>query len=476
VNPLRSSIVALVGLVAALVLAPAAASASDSCPRGFDCFDVPVPLDRSGAINGTVDLPVMVQRGDEPVMLALGGGPGQGMTRVAEPIAELLSTLTGHRIAVLDQRGTGDVALHCPAMQDAALTDFTVPPRGTVEACGDALGDTRGLYSTTATVADLEDVRAALGVEQVALFGVSYGTYTAERYARAFPDRVLSLVLDSVVPQQNVDPFLAANMSGVGRVLDQLCTKRSRCAEATDDPVRDLRRLVRRTNSDAIPAAVKVGGERVRARIDGPALVDLATGLSSFFQNKLARLPSAIKAALRERPKRLVAMYRDYREKNYTPDPADLSWGLHTATICADVPFPWGSAASDPASRPAAAEAALAALPPGSWGPFGADTAVRNGLLRTCERWPATNVAPPPEPGPLPAVPTLILAGTWDLSTPIQDARTEARRSPDATFAKLHELGHSTVTSAECAQDAVLRFYAEKAIGRPCKGHRAPRR
>ena len=66
---------------------------------------------------------------------------------------------------------------------------------------------TRRLYSTTATVADLDAVRKALGVERIGMLGISYGTYVAERYARAHPDHVSRLVLDSVVPQENVNPL-----------------------------------------------------------------------------------------------------------------------------------------------------------------------------------------------------------------------------------------------------------------------------
>lgn len=72
-------------------------------------------------------------------------------------------------------------------MQRAALTDLTVPPAGTVERCGSKLGGARAFYTTTDTVADLDAVREALGIERLALLGISYGTYVAERYASAHP-------------------------------------------------------------------------------------------------------------------------------------------------------------------------------------------------------------------------------------------------------------------------------------------------
>ena len=54
-------------------------------------------------------------------------------------------------------------------------------------------------------MADLEALRVALGADKLTLDGVSYGTFVAERYAMAHPDRVARLVLDSVVPAAGLD-------------------------------------------------------------------------------------------------------------------------------------------------------------------------------------------------------------------------------------------------------------------------------
>ena len=124
-------------------------------------------------------------------------------------------------------------------------------------------------------------------------------------------------------------------------------------------------------------------------------------------------------------------------------------------------------------SGPAPLRAARGHAPacPARLGPFDRATAAGNGALVTCLRWPQTAVAPPPVPGPLPAVPTLLLAGTWDLSTPLEDARAAARRSPTAQLAVLPQVGHSTITSAPCSHvivAAVLRRAPRS--GTPCAG------
>ena len=54
-------------------------------------------------------------------------------------------------------------------------------------------------YGTRQAVEDLEAVRTHLGVEQMTLYGESYGTQFVQTYAAAHPDRVAALIVDGVV-------------------------------------------------------------------------------------------------------------------------------------------------------------------------------------------------------------------------------------------------------------------------------------
>ena len=127
---------------------------------------------------------------------------------------------------MLDQRGTGANALRCPVLQEqVGTTDFDVPTADAVRDCGDAIGADRRFYSTSDTVADLEMLRTALGVESWTLDGVSYGSYVAERYLIAHPDRVERAVLDSVVPHR-LDLLSPVLFSAYGRVLGRPARRR----------------------------------------------------------------------------------------------------------------------------------------------------------------------------------------------------------------------------------------------------------
>lgn len=148
----------------------------------------------------------------DPVFF-LAGGPGQAATEHAAVVAMALAEVRKQRdIVLVDQRGTGKSnPLECrdaqgePTRMDEQSPDAQDYARF-ARACAASLAgraDPR-FYTTTEAVADLDAVRAALGVEQVNLVGVSYGTRVAQQYAARHPRHVRTLVLDGVAPNDLV--------------------------------------------------------------------------------------------------------------------------------------------------------------------------------------------------------------------------------------------------------------------------------
>ena len=454
----------LAALVFALSAGPATAAEAD-CPAPMRCLDVNVPLDRSGTAPGSIDLPVVVDQGDKPVFLLLAGGPGQGLAGQAGEFGGLFRRLLpNHRFAALDQRGTGSIALRCPSLQRLPLTDLMVPPRRAVRDCGNLLGPDRSFYTTTDTVEDIEAVRVALGVEKLTIMGVSYGTYVAERYATAHPDRVERLILDSVVPQRGVDPFFRANFKRAGHVLRKTCARRA-CETVTGDPVRDLARLVR-----SRPFAGRVPGKRLRLKVDGPAIFDWLTSVSSFQPRTLPRFQGAVTRTLRGDRGAMLRMGAAARALSPVSPAESLSWALHAATLCSDMTLPF-SISSPFEGRRAAVRRAVSRIPARSLYPFDRKTAAGNGALTTCADWPATVVDPPPAPTDLPPVPVLLFAGAFDLSTPLAEARRELARAPEGELVVLPG-GHGQSIFTRCGQRSISKFMTGKPAAVPCGSRR----
>jgi pimeloyl-ACP methyl ester carboxylesterase len=403
--------------------------------RGFTCSTLEVPLDHSAHTPGTLPLRVAVaDKPGAPVLLVLTGGPGQGgVAFVPRVRARMRALVRRYRLVMLDQRGTGAGALRCPALQRAMGTsDLTVPPPATVAACAATLGPNRRFYSTADTVEDLEALRVALGADKLTLDGTSYGTFVAERYAIAHPDRVARLVLDSVVPVASLDGLEVDGMRETARVLRAVC----RAQHCPGDPAADL-------------AAV------VRKRHDGPELYDTLVALSVGAPT-FPGVNAALRSARRGDTTRLDRIVRAVRRAQRAPAGV-LSQGLHAATICADLRPPWGSSAAPLAGREAALEQAAAKADPT---PFDRATVVGNGLAQTCLRWPPTPAPPTPRAADLPNVPTLLLAGGRDLSTPLPWAREQAAHSPGGRLVVVPDSGHSVQSRSPNGEGrrAVERF------------------
>jgi pimeloyl-ACP methyl ester carboxylesterase len=402
------------------------------------CSTLSVPLDHSGGVPGTLRLRVAAaDNAGAPrgVLLFLTGGPGQPGVPFGPLVRRRFAReRRAYRLVFIDQRGTGTHALRCPALQRAMGTsDLTVPPPRAVTGCARRLGPRREFFSTADTVADLDDLRAALGEQKLTIDGVSYGTFVAERYAIAHPAHVARLVLDSIVPADSLDGLEVDGMRASARVLRAVC----RAEGCPSDPVADLAAVVRRYHN-------------------GPALYDTIVALSVGAPT-YPGVATVLREARAGRPRPMRNLIAAVRGAQRAPAGV-LSQGLHAATLCADLRAPWGSPSAPFAARLAAVRRAVSASNPY---PFDRATVAGNGFIRTCLRWPAPARRPAPPVGrALPPVPALLLAGDRDLSTPLQWAREQAARTPRGRLVIVHGSGHSVQSRdrSGVARRAVTRF------------------
>ena len=409
------------------------------CGGGFTCSTLRVPLDRADPAKAGLSLLVaMEEEASAPrgLLVVLAGGPGQAGVPLVERLVETLGAevVDAYRVAVLDQRGTGATALRCAALQEAmGFSDLTPPPATTVEACAQAVGDAREFYSTDDVVADLDLLRIAVGVDRMSLFGTSYGSYVAEQYALAHPRQTQSLVLDSVVPHGGIDPLAVDVMHAVRRVLRAACA----AADCAGDPVADLAAVVARQDN-------------------GVDMLDLVT-MVSIVDPTFEELLDALHQAAQGDPGSLDGMLQGYRDGFQGPA-NELSQGLHASALCSDWSFPWGTSAAPLAGREAAVDAAVAKLTPADLAPFDAAAAKGNGFVRQCLPWPPVPDAGLPRGGDLPDVPTLLLAGGRDLSTPLEWAQREAAQAPGGELVVVPKAGHGVSRRGGKGQAALQEF------------------
>ena len=413
---------------------------SHACPgvTGYTCSTLDVPLDRADPARGTLHLQVGVGNNVQAphgVLLVLSGGPGQpGLPILDDYLDRALSAEQGkYRIVVFDQRGTGAGALDCTALQhEMGSSDLTPPSAAAVRACAKKVGSRRQFYGTDDVVADMDALRQALGVDKWSLDGISYGTYVGERYALAHPSHVSKLVLDSVVPQVGETDLGVAEFAAVQRVLHSVCG--SGC-------VSDL--------------AADVHRYRL-----GPQLFDALTfdSIADPTYRKFWNVPAALHAARHGDRKRLNAFLAAALHYQRDTPAAALDQGLHASALCADWRYPWGTSAAPLAGRAAKLRAAVARIPVAKLYPFDARTASGNGFVRQCLPWAPT--APTPLPRGKLRVPTLLVNGNHDLSTPLAWARKELSLTTHGKLVVVPRAGHSVQGRAvsDIGRRAVAHF------------------
>jgi len=454
----RSLAIGLAGAVLGATPSPVTATAggagpgltgSRPCPgvTGFSCADLAVPLDRAGNVAGTLRLRVAAAdntRAPRGTLLLLTGGPGQPgpglLPRLRERFAFLLDD---YRLVMIDQRGTGAGAIDCPRLQaEVGSSDITPPSAAAVRECAQHLGNTRHHYTTADTVADLEDLRRALGITRWTIDGVSYGTFVAQHYALTYPHRVHRMVLDSVVPQDGADPLYTASLHRAGRVLRQACQEQT-CGF---DPAAALAEVVRRYDNGVGVFDLVVIGSIVDPTFTGTGYFPVLNLLRTAAAGDPGPLDQAI-AAL--------------QGGEGTP-PADFSAGLHVATLCADLVHPpWGDSRSPLWTRDAAVARAVDRLSPGQVWPFEPETAAGQGIIQGCRHWPPSRPNPRPPQARL-TMPVLLLNGDRDLSTPVEWAQQQAARTPHGTLVVIPGMGHSIQGRNPEGDRAVATFLLQR--------------
>lgn len=452
-----------------MLVAPGRASAAiglSPCPdatNGVQCGTVEVPLDRTGSFAGTIPLHVEVlpatglPRG---TMFLIAGGPGQGSASAygldGAGATEMQNMFPGYTLVAFDNRGTGKSGvIRCPGLQ-TSTTSTIEQDAAFARDCAQIIGPQRQFYATRDHAEDMESVRVALGLGRIGLFGVSYGTKLALAYALAHPSAVDRIVLDSVVEATFPDPFERNVLREMPGTLTAFCAG-GICRRATKDFAGDVVKLANRIEARPLKGKVIAPDGKLRTlQMNGEDLVsmiidaDLSPGLA-------AEAPAAVHSALIGNARPLLRLY-DLDLRTSVLAPEDLSFGLYAATNCADGRFPFAPD-TPPAARRAILDAAVAALPPGSVGPFG-NWGARMGTAYFCEQWPSPAGNTPLGPGPLPNVPVLVLNGGFDLRTPTANAIAVVSAFPQGQLIVVPGVGHS-VTSADfsqCASQAVTRW------------------
>lgn len=384
-------------------------------------------------------------RRPDPVIV-LDGGPGQAASRSAPVVARDLRSVRRSRDLILpDRRGTGGSnPLDCPNEPDASTSpvDLVVPrtPAQT-RACREQLAANADLtkYTTPFAAGDIVALADSLGIERFNLYGGSYGSREAFELARGHSDRVRSIAVFAVTPQDRRVLLMSPRSAetAMQRLIDDCMATRA-CRGAYPNLRRELDEVVARLERE--PATFRAplpGGNRtVPVRLSRTAFGSvLRTGLLSPTQS--TRIPALIHMAHRGNFDPIGSAYLRFVRRT----PAMLSRGLFLSVVCAEE-----MALVEPEMIRSAAE-----------GTFWGDGWVRS-VARQCEEWPEgalpSDWTRPPESN----VPALLMSGWLDPIAPPAWAEQVRRHMPNARRVLVRE-GHHNFSYDSCARRTLARFF-----------------
>jgi len=456
VRVLRTILVALVVLVAAASVAVATAAAADgrhecatATSRCIGTLTVPLNWQDPRSEKITVRFGYIPRahqgRPAHTSILVMPGGPsplGPNGERVDSFQQVFQPLLDDSDMMIVEFRGLGESApLRCEGLRPAKPE--------TVGPCAREIGDRAQFFSSDQYVADVEAVRAALGLSEVTVVGSSWGALTAQGYATRYPDRVRGLYIESMIGPLDESGRWRLGAADGEDIQESIanharaCQRSSACRGAAGgDP---------RAHWDAVVRKMRAAGD---SELTPPRLLE---ALKAVADPAVATDATAATAAyLAGDPVPLRRLLDRVAPPTPPPGPTPERAGT-VAYLCADPIWPYDRTA-DEETRRRQVDAFHAGR--NRYAPFTRAEVWPSGP-DYCAGWPT-----PRENNPLgphrPAAPMLAVAGEFDPMA-VMGARTAARLFPRGQAVTIEAGYHNPGVAGrgpggECARRIMLRF------------------
>ncbi len=408
----------------------------------------------------------------EPLLI-LTGGPGQALDSVlllfGDAVPLYRPVLETQEVILFDQRGMGlsEPSLACPFEQPGAASATPVATPGAnleaadlsleaalepLFACGQQLRDASidpAAFTTITNAADIDAIRVAIGVDQVDLYGVSYGTELALAAMRHSPDAIDSVVLGSALPLEA--NFLLSQITAFDEALKAIfaaCDADPECAAANPDPEGTLERVVADLTASPITLmpVSPVTGEPVEVPVDGALFLNLLY-TSIFIGEGIPFIPGIITSTLAGD----TTIIEGILSLSLIPAPT-AQGALYTFVCQGEYPF----ITQAEIDQVLADTDALEVLRGGA---FVGVTAL---AFPVCEAWGFPAAGEEINHPVHSEIPTLIVGGGFDPITPPQFSEDVAANLPNSTLVIVPGLGHDPITTVgDCTIGLAASFLAD---------------
>lgn len=427
--------------------------------KNVQCGYLTVPENRSKKNGKTIKLPIVILKSlsttpkPDPVLKTLGG-----------PGASSLKMITGRRFSpwlkdrdyiIFEQRGTklAEPSLQCPevdAANAASAKSGLSRQAGRKNEVAAAAGCYRRLkgrgidldaYNSYENAADIEDLRRALKVDKLNLYGVSYSARLMLDVVRYFPSNIRSVVLESTLPPEiNYDEVGVDAMVRSLNVLFNGCRGDAQCAAAFPDLEKEFYGVVARLNKQPLLVETKEANSTstVPIKLDGD---DFATWIVDYlFSNEPSATVEAPYVIHEAYTGNYVTQFRNYAADKLGG--SFYSWGMRYSVWCSEeMPFEKMSLIKAQSQKYAGLKGyEVMALP------------------EICSVWRVKKADPIANTPVSSDIPTLVLGSEYDAYTDPAWGKAVSARFKNSFFYEIPWAGHGPAFSVPCVTEMVAAF------------------
>ncbi|MGD2157847.1 MAG: alpha/beta fold hydrolase [Anaerolineales bacterium] len=430
----------------------------DAYQYDMECGNLIVPEDRANPQGPTVKMHVAIIKSSssnpkpDPVIYISGGGGANHLDGYVRYMRGGGTEIIRERDYIMyNQRGAKYASpyLFCPGFTElnwdfagkeisagdlkSQVVDFFLD-------CQDDLlaeGNNLEAYSTATNAADLNDLRIALGYEQVNLYGTSYGTRLILYTLRYFPEGVRSAIIDSVYPPQiNYMGQFAANAVRAFEAIFEDCAADPQCNDRYPNLEAVFYQTVDALNAD--PVQVHFDSHDDSMLITGNVLMDTIYTLF-YIVDEIANIPRYIYEASQGDVSRMEWLYP------YLPNYDNIAYGVFHSFQCREQ-IAFEDENESLALREGVPQQILDWF---SWPPY---------EVTLCKSWQSGRADPIDHTPVVSDVPTLVFAGRYDPITPPSWSQLAAQTLSNSFFYEFPGNGHGVMRDNSCGLEIGLQF------------------
>ena len=373
------------------------------------------------------------------------GGPGSSATEDAPFVAREFAKIREHRdLVFVDQRGTGGSnPLNCDFFKPSDLRSYLADyfPLEDVRKCRQQLEPKANLklYTTPIAMDDLDDVRAALGYNQINIIGGSYGTRAAQVYLKLHQSHVRAVILHGVSPTNQLMPrdFPQHTERALDGVMAD-CTADDLCRVAFPNLRAEVRGVLERLLRGPVEVEIKRPAESTRINLSRDLAAE-AVRYMLYQPGAASRIPLFIHLAAEGNFTPLAEAAISYRQQIV----ATGSNGMYLSVTCAeDLPL----------------------IKPGEGERNGVNTFLGDYRLRqqraACALWRRAKIPTDYTEPTRSDVPAVILTGQWDPVTPPVYGDTAAKYLSHSLHVIVPHGGHgfNGLNGLDCIENLIVSF------------------